>query len=72
MQPDADALVGRCEPSLARQYRQPGAVARVVEQAGIPEPTLKRRFTAATGMSLIDYVQNLRIEEASATQTTRS
>ena len=32
--------------------------------AGIPERTLKRRFKAATGSPLIDYVQNLRIEDA--------
>ena len=32
--------------------------------AGIPARTLKRRFKAATGLALIDYVQNLRIEDA--------
>ena len=32
--------------------------------AGIPERTLKRRFKAATGVTLIDYLQNVRIEEA--------
>jgi transcriptional regulator GlxA family with amidase domain len=30
----------------------------------MPERTLKRRFKQATGLALIDYVQNLRIEEA--------
>jgi transcriptional regulator GlxA family with amidase domain len=30
----------------------------------VPERTLKRRFKQATGLALIDYVQNLRIEEA--------
>ena len=30
--------------------------------AGIPERTLKRRFKAATGVPLIDYLQNIRIE----------
>jgi AraC-like DNA-binding protein len=39
-------------------------VARVVGHARIPERTLKRRFKQATGLALIDYVQNLRIEEA--------
>ena len=28
------------------------------------ERTLKRRFKAATGLTLIDYLQNLRLEEA--------
>ena len=35
-----------------------------MEQRGIPERTLKRRFKRATGMALLDYVQNLRIEDA--------
>jgi transcriptional regulator GlxA family with amidase domain len=39
-------------------------VARVVGHAQIPERTLKRRFKHATGLALIDYVQNLRIEDA--------
>lgn len=30
----------------------------------IPERTLKRRFKAATGVTLMDYVHNLRVEEA--------
>jgi transcriptional regulator GlxA family with amidase domain len=36
----------------------------VVGHSGIPERTLKRRFKLATGLALIDYLQNLRIEEA--------
>jgi transcriptional regulator GlxA family with amidase domain len=40
------------------------AIKRVVELANIPERTLKRRFKAATGATLIEYLQNLRIEEA--------
>ena len=39
-------------------------VARAVEATGLAERTLKRRFKAATGSSMIDYVQNLRVEEA--------
>ena len=40
------------------------AVQRVVEQSNIPERTLKRRFKIATGSSLIERLQNLRVEEA--------
>jgi transcriptional regulator GlxA family with amidase domain len=39
-------------------------VARVVKLARIAERTLKRRFKTATGLTLIDYLQNLRIEKA--------
>lgn len=62
--PHADAAVRKCETWLAENFREPGAVARVVRQSGVAERTLKRRFKAATGMTLIDYAQNLRIEEA--------
>lgn len=64
MKPHGDALVKACEDRLARIYRQPHAVAAVVRHARIPERSLKRRFKAATGLALIDYLQNLRIEEA--------
>lgn len=63
-QPHADAVVRDCETWLREHFRQPGTVARAVGHAGIPERTLKRRFKQATGLALIDYVQNLRIEEA--------
>jgi transcriptional regulator GlxA family with amidase domain len=60
----ADSLVRSCEEWLAGDFQQSGAIRRVVEKAGIPERTLKRRFKAATGVTLINYLQNLRIEEA--------
>jgi transcriptional regulator GlxA family with amidase domain len=62
--PHADAAVRECELLLKTIYRESAAVSRAVEQSRIPERSLKRRFKAATGLSLIDYVQNLRIEEA--------
>lgn len=62
--PHADSLVRSCEEWLAGDFQASGAIRRVVEKAGIPERTLKRRFKAATGVTLIDYLQNLRIEEA--------
>ena len=40
------------------------AIVQVSSLAGIPERTLKRRFKAATGSTLIAYLQNLRVEEA--------
>jgi transcriptional regulator GlxA family with amidase domain len=38
-------------------------VARALQQDNAPERTFKRRFKAATGVPLIDYLQNLRIEQ---------
>lgn len=63
-QPHADAAVRCAEEWLACNFRTPQAVGAVVEVCGLPERTLKRRFKAATGSSLMSYVQNLRIEEA--------
>ena len=63
-QPHADLVVRRTEDWLAQHFREPHAVAAAVAASGIPERSLKRRFKAATGSTLIGYVQNLRIEEA--------
>ena len=62
--PHADSVVRECELWLEAHYRQPDPVARVVRHSGIPERTVKRRFKAATGSTLMDFVQILRIEEA--------
>jgi transcriptional regulator GlxA family with amidase domain len=60
----ADSAVRDCELWLAKHFRESHAVARVVDHSGLAERTLKRRFKAATGITLMDYLQNLRIEEA--------
>jgi transcriptional regulator GlxA family with amidase domain len=64
--PHGDAVVRRAEEWLQEHFRLHDAVGRVVarasQQDNVPERTLKRRFKAATGMPLIDYLQNLRIE----------
>ena len=62
--PHADAMVRKCENWLGEHFQEAEPVARVVDHAGAPERTLKRRFKAAMGTTLMDYVQNLRIEEA--------
>jgi len=62
--PHADAVVRACEDWLGEHFTEAGALQHVVERANIPERTLKRRFRAATGMTLIEYLQNLRVEKA--------
>lgn len=64
--PHGDAVVRRTEEWLKDHHQRIDAVGRAVEMAGVPERTLKRRFKAATGLSLIEYLQNLRIEQAKA------
>ena len=60
----ADSVVRNCEHWLGEHFRESDAINKAVEAANIPERTLKRRFKAATGVTCIDYLQNLRIEEA--------
>ncbi len=62
--PHADSVVRKCEEWLTEHFRKNDAVKQVVELSHVPERTLKRRFKTATGATLIDYVQNLRIEAA--------
>jgi transcriptional regulator GlxA family with amidase domain len=62
--PHADSVVRQCQEWLAEHFRHSDAIKQLVEQSNLPERTLKRRFKAATGTTLIDYIQNLRIEEA--------
>ncbi|HVV62493.1 MAG TPA: helix-turn-helix domain-containing protein [Pseudolabrys sp.] len=63
-QAHADSIVRRAEEWLRGHFRESQAVAGVVGECGIPERSLKRRFSSATGSTMIGYVQNLRIEEA--------
>jgi transcriptional regulator GlxA family with amidase domain len=63
-QPHADAVVRACEELMTEHFRDIDDLGQVVARAGIPERTLKRRFRAATGTTLIDYLQNLRVEAA--------
>ena len=60
--PHGDAAVRRSETCLKEHFAETEAIGAAVAAAGIPERTLKRRFRAHTGVTLIDYLQNLRIE----------
>lgn len=62
--PHADSVVRNCENWLAVHFQKHAVIHQVVELSNIPERTLKRRFKIATGSSLIDYLQNIRVEEA--------
>lgn len=62
--PHADSAVRRCETWLAEHFRESDALVQAVGVSELAERTLKRRFKTATGVTLIAYVQNLRIEEA--------
>lgn len=60
----ADSVVRRAEAWLSENYAGSDPVAGVIAACGIAERSLKRRFKAATGSSLLEYCQNLRGEAA--------
>jgi len=62
--PHADSVVRTSEQWLGEHFRETDAIKQVIDLSNIPERTLKRRFKMATGTTLIDYLQNLRVEEA--------
>jgi transcriptional regulator GlxA family with amidase domain len=62
--PHADSIVRVCSNWLTDHFREPNAISGVEKISGLPGRSLKRRFKAAMGSTLIEHVQNLRVEEA--------
>ena len=59
-----DAAIAKCQEWIAERYSDPAPVAGMAKVSGLAERTFKRRFQAATGMSPLEYVHTLRLEEA--------
>ena len=59
-----DALINKCQAWVAENYATPSPVAAMIEVAQLPERSFMRRFREATGLTPLDYVQALRLEEA--------
>lgn len=59
-----DALIHKCQAWLAENYRTSSPVAVMMKMSGLAERTFIRRFQQATGMTPLDYVHALRLEEA--------
>jgi AraC-like DNA-binding protein len=57
-------MVDDCEDWLDEHLVEKDVLAAAVRRSGIPERSLKRRFKAATGSTLIERIQYLRIEAA--------
>ena len=57
-------MIARCQEWLVDHYAQNAPVTAMVGLSGLSERTFTRRFTKATGMSPLDYVHALRLEEA--------
>lgn len=59
-----DAVVLKTQQWLKDQYPVAKPVEAMVALTELPERTFKRRFTKATGLTPIQYVQHLRIDHA--------
>lgn len=59
-----DAAVQAAQGWTATHFSVADPIVGMAEAAGLSERTFKRRFTRATGLSPIAYVQRLRIEDA--------
>jgi transcriptional regulator GlxA family with amidase domain len=64
LRPSSDSVIKKCEEWLVVNHRIHSPVAALVAFSGLPERSFVRRFTKATGMSPLDYVHALRLEEA--------
>ncbi len=70
--PTGDAAVREAQRYLEDHLRDDRVLVDVAGHVGLAERTLKRRFKQATGTTLIEYLQNLRVEEAKrALETSR-
>ncbi|CAN5560977.1 helix-turn-helix domain-containing protein [soil metagenome] len=59
-----DAMINRCQDWATRNYRVQSPVAAMIGLSELPPRSFMRRFSAATGMTPLDYVHALRLEEA--------
>jgi transcriptional regulator GlxA family with amidase domain len=59
-----DAEIQSAQQWLAKHFSAANPVEEMIKQSKLAERTFKRRFTGATGLAPIAYVQRLRIEDA--------
>lgn len=59
-----DRQISDCQVWIADNYALANPVEHMVERSGLNARTFSRRFRSATGLSPIEYVQALRVEEA--------
>lgn len=59
-----DAIIEECQVWIAQHYQVQTPVGKMIDHSGLTKRTFMRRFAKATGFTPVEYVQNLRIEEA--------
>ena len=60
----ADAVIARCQTWIAEHYEEPSPVSAMMRLSGLAERNFNRRFKQATGLSPLEYVHTLRLEES--------
>jgi transcriptional regulator GlxA family with amidase domain len=61
-----DAVIREIQEWLRENHSQPNPVAAIEAMSGLPSRSFKRRFKQATGLSPLNYVQQLRVDRAKA------
>jgi transcriptional regulator GlxA family with amidase domain len=59
-----DAVIADAQAWVAEHYDQESPVSAMAKRSGLADRTFKRRFATATGLSPMEYVHTLRLEEA--------
>jgi transcriptional regulator GlxA family with amidase domain len=59
-----DRHIATVQEWIAENYAHAAPVAAMIEMSKLPERSFKRRFTQATGLTPLEYVHTLRLEEA--------
>jgi transcriptional regulator GlxA family with amidase domain len=59
-----DAEIAAAQRWLSANFSVANPVEQMIRRSRLAERTFKRRFSAATGLTPIDYVQRLRVEDA--------
>ena len=59
-----DAEIAGAQEWLSRHFSVANPVDGMIKRSNLAERTFKRRFASATGLTPIDYVQRLRVEDA--------
>lgn len=60
----SDALINKCQDWAALNYRTHSPVAAMIALSGLSDRSFVRRFSQATGLTPLDYIHGLRLEEA--------
>jgi transcriptional regulator GlxA family with amidase domain len=59
-----DAVIAKCQEWAALHYEEDAPVTAMAALSGLPERSFKRRFAKVTGVSPLEYIHTLRLEEA--------